>query len=353
MSETVFIFHGRDSAAYAALETFCIRLGLEPYNFRQAVPSAGPRPTLDVITEGVAEAKAIILLLTPDEYMALDPARKLAEDSEGEIRGWAPRPNVLFEAGFAFGAARERTILTQFVYPGRHSVVLSNIAGINIIRLNEPGGQGKPNGASQLVSALQHLIPIDRERISNVLGMGGFSLPYTEKELTKVQWADPFVGPTIPPPPPLPLRMLIAASALGLGVGGTGVWAATASKQPKTSDKPAPWASAQSVPANSTSAHANPINCTPCPSSEQTSTPSPSAVVVSAQVLQRCENTLAQCNRDANQCKTEMAACKKQLGEGAKTTLAGGMTACPAGCEQHGATQCCPKDQHFLKCDYN
>ena len=73
MSETVFIFHGRDDAAYASLEDFCTRLGLDAHNFRRVVDGSGPRPTIDIIDESVAKAKAIILLLTPDEYMVLDP----------------------------------------------------------------------------------------------------------------------------------------------------------------------------------------------------------------------------------------------------------------------------------------
>jgi hypothetical protein len=345
MSEDVFIFHGRDDAAYDSLATFCSRLGLEPHNFRQRVAGEGPNQTLEIITRGVADAKAIILLLTPDEYMALDPGCALPMDGEAEMRGWAPRPNVLFEAGFAFGAGRTKTIPTRFAYPGRRSVALSNIDGINIITLNEPSALNRPSGAAQLVTALRRHVTIAPERVEAVLGMAGFGLPRPAESLAKVAWPDPFVAPPPPPPqslPPVPrdpTPRIAAALVVGLGVGAAVSWAALG---PKSNGRGNPPSSSTTATSSTTAPSvttaptvttvtptAQPSVIAPCPSLPP-STGTPTAALL--------------------QCQKDKEVCKEQLAVAARAAPGPGMVVCEK-CEMpRGPRQCCPDGTHFTTC---
>jgi predicted nucleotide-binding protein len=131
----VFVVHGRNLGARAAVVQFLRCLGLQVIDWEQAVRltrSSSPA-TLDVVSVGMAYARAIVVLLTPDEFGILHP--DLADPGAQPDQGWQPRQNVIFEAGMALAIARERTILARL---GRTREI-SDVAGINYVSLgNDP-----------------------------------------------------------------------------------------------------------------------------------------------------------------------------------------------------------------------
>lgn len=133
---TVFVVHGRDLAARDAVFAFVRSIGLRPLEWTQALKltKKGSPYVGEILDAAFREAAAIIVLLTPDEEARLKPAFVLSGDPkhERQLSGQA-RPNVLFEAGMAFGRDPNLTILVQLgdTRPfsdvgGRHVLHLSN-----------------------------------------------------------------------------------------------------------------------------------------------------------------------------------------------------------------------------------
>jgi predicted nucleotide-binding protein len=88
----------------------------------------------EILEAAFREAAAIVVLMTPDDEARLLPAFRKPDDPayEQELTAQA-RPNVLFEAGMAFGKASNSTVLIQLGHlrpfsdiGGRHVVFLSN-----------------------------------------------------------------------------------------------------------------------------------------------------------------------------------------------------------------------------------
>jgi hypothetical protein len=86
----------------------------------------------NIVLEGLRRAQGIVALFTPDEFSALMPALRGSRDVEADIKRWQSRPNVIFEAGIAFGFARERSVLATL---GGEVSLFSDVAGIHILRL--------------------------------------------------------------------------------------------------------------------------------------------------------------------------------------------------------------------------
>lgn len=84
-------------------------------------------------------AQAVLVIFTGDDMAMLANSLQREDDPEYE-KSLTPqaRPNVLFEAGMAFGVHSERTILVQIgeVRP------FSDIAGRHVIRLDDSSGVG-------------------------------------------------------------------------------------------------------------------------------------------------------------------------------------------------------------------
>lgn len=132
----VFVIHGRNDHLRAELFTFLRAIGLDPIEWSEAVhlTSKGAPYIGDVLDHAFCEAAAVIVLLTPDDDVRLAPELIKTSDglTEREYQR-QPRPNVIFEAGMAFGRYPDRTILVvvgtvkQFSdIAGRHVVHLSN-----------------------------------------------------------------------------------------------------------------------------------------------------------------------------------------------------------------------------------
>lgn len=133
--KTVFVVHGRNMVARDALFQFLRAIGLRPLEWSQAVKLTGRgAPYIgEILDHAFAAAQAVVVLLTPDEitYLRREYSR---DDADPDFAPAAQaRPNVLFEAGMAFGRHPDRTILIEFgeVRP------FSDIAGRHSIRLDE------------------------------------------------------------------------------------------------------------------------------------------------------------------------------------------------------------------------
>lgn len=133
---TVFVVHGRNIEARDAMFSFLRSLGLQPLEWNHVIALTGqPTPYVGTILDtAFREAAAVVVLLTPDDEARLRKAYhgKKEPKHETSLSGQA-RPNVLFEAGMAFGRNANSTVLVQLgdVRPfsdvgGRHVVHISN-----------------------------------------------------------------------------------------------------------------------------------------------------------------------------------------------------------------------------------
>ncbi len=134
ITRNVFVVHGRDEQARAALFGFLEALGLNPLDWEQlvsATESASPY-LREVIMQGIAMAQAAVVLMTPDDVVRLHPDLHEADDEEYETgQAMQARPNVLLELGMALATYADRTIV---LYAGRHRPV-ADLNGLNYIRL--------------------------------------------------------------------------------------------------------------------------------------------------------------------------------------------------------------------------
>lgn len=135
-ARTVFAIHGRNERLRSELFTFLRAAGLDPLEWSEAVQltEKGSPYIGEILDCAFEEAAAVVVLLSPDDVVRLSD--ELLRESDGpnerEPR-LQPRPNVIFEAGMAFGRYPERTILVSVGRPkdfsdvaGRHVVHLSN-----------------------------------------------------------------------------------------------------------------------------------------------------------------------------------------------------------------------------------
>ncbi len=134
----VFVVHGRNDSARKAVFEFLRALGLQPIEWIQAIKKTRrPSPYVgDILETAFREAAAIVVLLTPDDEARLKKSLRKAKDPafEKKLTGQA-RPNVIFEAGMAFGRNPNSTVIVELgnLRPfsdiaGRHIVHLSNQA---------------------------------------------------------------------------------------------------------------------------------------------------------------------------------------------------------------------------------
>jgi predicted nucleotide-binding protein len=110
----VWIVHGRNLDARNAMFSFLRSIGLEPMEWGEALALTGKGTpyTGEILDHAFAEAQAVVVLLTGDDFARLGKRFIDTHDStdETDLTPQA-RPNVLFEAGMAFGKCPERTVL--------------------------------------------------------------------------------------------------------------------------------------------------------------------------------------------------------------------------------------------------
>jgi predicted nucleotide-binding protein len=130
----VFVVFGRDTRAKDAMWQFLERLGLHPLDWNEMVRLTGKGTpyTGHVIEMGFSIALACVVLMTPDDEARLHADLLEPEDGDHERElTCQPRPNVIFEAGRAFGTHPDHTILVEV---GALRPV-SDLAGLNVVRI--------------------------------------------------------------------------------------------------------------------------------------------------------------------------------------------------------------------------
>jgi predicted nucleotide-binding protein len=131
----ILVIYGRNEKARASFFTFLRAIGLHPLEWIEMITSTGKgSPYIgEVLDRGFSEAKAVLVLLTPDDVGRVKEEFRMKGDppSETELSPQA-RLNVIFEAGMAFGFCAERTILVELgsLRP------FSDIAGRHVVRLD-------------------------------------------------------------------------------------------------------------------------------------------------------------------------------------------------------------------------
>lgn len=135
-SSSVMVVYGRDAHARDALFTFLRAIGLQPIEWSQAVKATkkGAPYVGEVLDAAFRQAAAVVVLLTADDEAQLKGQFWRSSDASFERRlTGQPRPNVLFEAGRAFGSHPDATILVQLgsVRP------FSDTAGVHVIHLSQ------------------------------------------------------------------------------------------------------------------------------------------------------------------------------------------------------------------------
>ena len=134
-AKSVFVVHGRNTAARDEVFKFLRSLGLEPLEWSDALKLTGEgAPYIgQVLDHAFEKAQAVLVLMTPDEVAYLWKAYAEGDQDPECAPNFQSRPNVLFEAGMALGCNPERTILVEFgsIRP------FSDIAGRHVIHLNE------------------------------------------------------------------------------------------------------------------------------------------------------------------------------------------------------------------------
>jgi predicted nucleotide-binding protein len=131
----VFVVHGRDTEAKEAVFGFLKDLGLHPLDWDEdlvALTGQGSPFVGQVLDAAFSHAQAVVVVMTPDDTVRLHPDLVGPGEQDFELRQQCqPRPNVLFEAGMAFGFCPTRTMLVEIgtLRPvsdlgGRHTIRL-------------------------------------------------------------------------------------------------------------------------------------------------------------------------------------------------------------------------------------
>ena len=131
----LFVVHGRNLSARDAIFQFLRAIGLKPIEWSQATAMSqkGAPYVGEILDAAFSEAQAVLVLITGDDEAKLrkeflnegDPIY----EKESTIQS---RPNVLFEAGMAFGSHQDRTVLVEI----EKTRPFSDIAGRYIVRLD-------------------------------------------------------------------------------------------------------------------------------------------------------------------------------------------------------------------------
>lgn len=131
----IFVVYGRNEEARKSLFTFLRAIKLDPIEWTELVKATGKgSPYIgEILEKGFSEAKAVVVLMSPDDVGKV--RKKFRRDgdssSETELTPQA-RLNVIFEAGMAFGHCAERTVVVELgsLRP------FSDISGRHVVRLD-------------------------------------------------------------------------------------------------------------------------------------------------------------------------------------------------------------------------
>jgi predicted nucleotide-binding protein len=145
----VIVIHGRDKRIRDSLFRLLRAIGLDPIEWGQGMKATGKaQPSIpETVDAAFREGAAVVVLLTPDDLVTLAPRLRRANEPKIEmIRMGQARPNVLFEAGLAFGMFPNATVLVRVgdVKP------FSDVSGLHITRLSN-----SPQSRSELIEKLR------------------------------------------------------------------------------------------------------------------------------------------------------------------------------------------------------
>lgn len=136
----IFVVHGRDEVRRKSMFRFLRSIGLNPLEWSKGVKDTGSGSPFNgqVVDALLSQAVAVVVLFTPDDlaYLRADLLKPSDDDFESKATPQA-RPNVLFEAGMAFGNRPDHTVIVQF---GKLRP-FSDIAGRNIIFMDDSAKQ--------------------------------------------------------------------------------------------------------------------------------------------------------------------------------------------------------------------
>ena len=134
----VFVIHGRNYPARDAMFEFLRSVGLNPIEWDEAVKMTGKGSPYvgEILDAAFGKAQAVVAVLTGDDLAQLRPEFQQDNDPDYEKESMPQaRPNVLFEAGMAFGRHPDRTIMVEIgpLRPfsdvtGRHALRVSGAA---------------------------------------------------------------------------------------------------------------------------------------------------------------------------------------------------------------------------------
>jgi predicted nucleotide-binding protein len=135
---SMFVVHGRDAKLNQDMYGFLSSIGIVPMEWDHAIKAAkgGANPIVgDVISQAMEKVQGVMILFSPDEEAKIRP--KFASQSDKNkglhVKGFQPRPNVIFEAGLALGAHSDKTILVQV----GNVRDISDIAGKHMVHLSD------------------------------------------------------------------------------------------------------------------------------------------------------------------------------------------------------------------------
>lgn len=158
---SMFVVHGRDAKLNRDMYAFLSTIGIVPMEWDQAIKAAkgGANPIVgNVISQAMESVQGVMVLFSPDEESKV--RTKFASTSDKKkglhLKGFQPRPNVIFEAGLALGAHSDKTVLVQ-VGTVRD---ISDIAGKHMVHLSNSFADRK-RLADRLSSKLKFKVDLD------------------------------------------------------------------------------------------------------------------------------------------------------------------------------------------------
>ena len=134
--KTVFVCHGRDESLRRSMFDFLRAIGLHPMEWEELAALTGePTPPIpQILEEGIGGVQAVLVILSGDDFVQLRRELWKQDESEDEKKQTLQaRPNVLFEAGMAFGYCSKKTVLVR-VGPVKQ---FSDVAGRHILPLTD------------------------------------------------------------------------------------------------------------------------------------------------------------------------------------------------------------------------
>jgi predicted nucleotide-binding protein len=157
---SMFVVHGRDAKLNHDMYAFLASIGIVPIEWDHAIKAAkgGANPIVgDVISQAMERVQGVMVLFSPDEEARVKPRFASKGDKKRglHLKGFQPRPNVIFEAGLALGAHSDKTILVQIGTIRE----ISDIAGRHMVHLSDSFADRK-RLADRLASKLKFKVDL-------------------------------------------------------------------------------------------------------------------------------------------------------------------------------------------------